>query len=111
MFDSEPEFKAMLEDTKPTYRTQSVDEASFCLFVNRDGMIVSSTNDHYPAGLEIELPRQMVTAAKGEMGTLSLDMDNQTYIVGYKMAEGYREYKNGDGYENDVLAMILTGIK
>lgn len=111
VFDSEPEFQAMLQDTKPSYNTSSVDKVSFCLFINRNGLIISSTHPDYAIGSKIELPPKMRQAKNGESGTLALEMSEQTYIVGYKLSEGYREYKNGDGYENEVFAMILSGIK
>lgn len=111
VFDSEPEFDAMLQDSRPTYRTKAVDDASFCVFSDRNGGVIASSSDDFAIGSMLELPTSLRQAKTGESGTLAMDLGDQTYIVGYKMSEGYREYKNQDGYENEVLSLVFTGIQ
>ncbi|MGE4500048.1 MAG: cache domain-containing protein [Hydrogenovibrio sp.] len=110
VFDSEPEFLAMLEDTKPKYINKTVDESTFCLFTTPDGEIIASTTDTYPVGTQITLPDKVKHSANGDSGSLRWDIGECKYIMGYKMSEGYREYKNGDGYTNNVLSLVFTGI-
>lgn len=110
VFDSEPEFHAMLMDTQPNYINKTIDESTFSLFTTPHGDIIASTTDTYPVGERIALPDKVKHSTNGDSGSLRWDIGECKYILGYKMSEGYREYKNGDGYTNDVLSLVFTGI-
>lgn len=110
VFDSEPEFKAMLEDTQPKYMNETLNETTFSLFVDRQGMVISSTSDKVKIGSEIPITRDVLAAKNGESDTIYWEWNDKPYLVGYKVSNGYREYKNGDGYDNDVIALMFTGI-
>lgn len=109
VFDSEPEFQAMLEDTKPTYVNKEVDASTFSLFTTEEGEIIASTSDQYQIGDVIDLPDKVKHCKNGDAGSMNWHIKDQRFILGYKMSEGYREYKNGDGYENNVLSLVFTG--
>lgn len=110
VFDSEPEFKAMLLDTQPKYINKEVDQATFCLFTTRQGFIISSTHENFPIGTTLNLPNKLSQASNADTGSIYWEYQGKPYIIGYKMSEGYREYKTSDGYQNDVLALVFTGI-
>lgn len=110
IFDSKPEFQAMLEDTSPKYINTVLDDSTFSLFTTPQGLVISTTSPHYPVGSQIELPKQISQCQKGESGSLHFHLKSEDYIVGYKMSDGYREFKNGDGYDNNVLALAFTHI-
>lgn len=110
VFDSAPEFKAMLEDTLPKYINQTLDEATFSVFTTPQGEIIASTNKGHQTGTAIDLPKSVQTCKNGDTGSYHTKLDGHNYLVGYKMSEGYREYKNGDGYQNDVLALVFTQV-
>lgn len=110
VFDSEPEFEAMLSDTRPSYSIEAMNQATICLFTTSDGQVISSTDPTIKIGSHLDLPNEIRHCQQGDKGSMVWQLNQQTYVVGYKMTEGYREYKNGDGYQNDVLAMVLSGI-
>lgn len=110
VFDSKPEFKAMLKETEPKYSNDAINKTTFSLFIDRNGSIISSTNEDILVGENLALPNEILTAENGENDTIDWVWNSTKYLIGYKVSEGYREYKNGDGYENDVIALVFTGL-
>ncbi|WP_028485928.1 cache domain-containing protein [Thiomicrorhabdus chilensis] len=110
VFDSEPEFAAMLEETQPKYINNLINDTTFSVFVDRSGLVISSTLPDLSVGTQFEVPAEVLEAESGQNDTVYWEWRSQPYLVGYRVSEGYREYKNGDGYENDVIALVLTGI-
>ena len=111
VFDSTPEFRAMLDDTEPKYMNAAISEATFSLFTDRNGLVIASTSEHFAIGSELKLPSQVRSAANGESGAIAWQMDQRNCILGYKVSQGYREYKVKDGYKNDVIAIVITAIQ
>jgi len=111
VFDSKPEFKAMLEETEPKYINPLLSDNTFSVFLNRSGDIISSTSPEVlPVGSKLSLPNEVLTAENGQNDTISWEWQGKPYLAGYKVSEGYREYKKDDGYDNDVIALVCTGI-
>jgi len=110
VFDSKPEFEAMLKETEPQYAHPYANETTFSLFVDRAGRVLSSTNPTFEIGQQLKLNEQILKAENGQNSTIDCQWEEQNYLIGYKVSTGYREYKNGDGYQNDVITMVLTGI-
>ncbi len=110
VFDSTPEFAAMLEETEPKYSNPAINETSFSLFTDREGYVISSTRAQIKVGELLALPDEILQADKGANQTTTWEWNGSTYLVGYKVSSGYREYKRGDGYENHVIALVFTGL-
>ena len=110
VFDSKPEFQAMLEETEPKYINPLLSDNTFSLFLDRSGHIISSTSTELPAESKLSLPNEVLTAGNGKNDTIYWEWRGKPYLAGYKVSGGYREYKNGDGYINDVIALVCTGI-
>jgi hypothetical protein len=110
VFDSEPQFKAMLKDSEPNYLVRLIQQQSFSLIVHPNGSVISSTNDELAPGLVIKLPKKLTDCNAGDSGELPWLFNNKKYIVGYAMTAGYREYKNTDGYTNPLLSLTFTPI-
>ncbi len=111
VFDSEPEFKAMLQETEPKYLNKEINEATHCLFTTPAGDIISSSSDKFTVGQKLALPSTLNGLQNGQSGAIEWQYEGKKCIVGYKLSEGYREYKVNDGYQNDVLAMVMTFIE
>jgi hypothetical protein len=47
---------------------------------------------------------------KGERDSTIVEMGLRSYALGLQVSEGYREYKQGDGYVNDVICMIFVPV-
>ncbi|MDX1796737.1 MAG: hypothetical protein R3219_08420, partial [Hydrogenovibrio sp.] len=110
VFDSKPEFEAMLQETEPKYLNPQINKTTFSFFVDRRGSILSSTNPELAIGQVLELPDEILDADNGQNDTIYWLWNGKPYLVGYKVSEGYREYKVTDGYENDVICLVMTGI-
>lgn len=103
VFDSEPEFSHILTDVIG----HSVAER-ISIFVNREGMIISVSNQSpWRIGDTIPLPSHIYEAACGEKGSGITRINNDEYIVGYAVSKGYREFKTSDEYQNDIIALVL----
>ncbi|GAB6070099.1 hypothetical protein JCM30760_11960 [Thiomicrorhabdus hydrogeniphila] len=110
VFDSKPEFVAMLKETEPKYLNDEINKTTFSAYINRDGKAISSTHPDVKTDSLLNIPTEVLSAPNGENDTIAWQWNNTTYLVGYKVSNGYREYKNGDGYSNDIIALVLTGI-
>ena len=110
VFDSEPEFIAMLNDTEPKYSLATIENATFSAFIDRSGKVISSTKNKLTTGQKIEIPQEVLQAENGTNTCFTFNFEGQRYLVGYKVSQGYREYKNSDGYTNDVISLVFTGI-
>ena len=110
VFDSEPQFKAMLEDALPRDNNGTAIAGAFGLFINRDKQIISSTTDSLKVGEFLEIESDILNLENGERTSIILDLNQKRYAVGAVMSQGYREYKTTGDYENDILALIFVPI-
>lgn len=104
VFDSGPEFKAMLQDNLPKR------QGSFAVFTDASGKIISTTDENHPIGSKMNLDQKFFSLSNGE-GISDIIVHRQKYyIVGATMSSGYREYKNSGDYKNDVIALVFIPI-
>ncbi|WP_045215063.1 cache domain-containing protein [Desulfonatronovibrio magnus] len=108
VFDSEPQFKSMLEDTLPRDKSGEVLANSFAIFCNRNKMIISSTSSQFSPGDIIPLDDFFFSMERGRQYSGSIELQGNTYAVGCQVSEGYREYKVKDGYVNDVVCLVFV---
>ncbi|MGE4318538.1 MAG: chemotaxis protein CheW [Deferribacterales bacterium] len=108
VFDSEPQFRAMLHDALPRNEKGEVDDGVFGVFTDRKGNVISSTDESIVTGSQMELDRDFFTMKNGEGTSRIVQYNGYYYAVGAHTSSGYREYKQGDGYSNDVIALIFT---
>ena len=109
VFDSTPQFKAMLEEALPRKENGSVVEGSFAVFAERDGRIIASTDSDLKPGERFDIGREFFELAQGAGCTNIVTFRGRYYAVGSAMSSGYREYKNdGDSYRNDVVSLVFS---
>jgi chemotaxis signal transduction protein len=109
VFDSAPQFMAMLNDALPRDEKSAVPAGCFAVFVDREHRIIASTLDELPPGTQLELEDTYFRIATGERKSGIAEFNGNYYAVGACMSNGYREYKGaGDAYRNDVIALIFT---
>jgi len=109
VFDSQVEFKAMLEESIPNFNTNK-DEKRFGVFTNRDGVIISSTNDELQIGESLNIDKKFFNLINGESHSEIIVYNGNYYSIGVKCSQGYREYKVSDSYSNDVFAIFFSYI-
>lgn len=110
VFDSEPEFSAMLQDTLPVYINESINKVTFSVFCSRQGHIIASTSEQFPVGSQLKLPSSLQGVEIGQAGTAAWKINDRNCVLGYSLSSGYREYKTQDGYVNDIFALSVTEI-
>ncbi|WP_153109843.1 chemotaxis protein CheW [Propionivibrio limicola] len=109
VFDSEPQFVAMLRDALPRNEAGEVTKGAFAAFVEGNGRIIATTDPERKPGDRLPLEASFFSLAKGEGRAGIVQLGNSCYAVGARMSSGYREYKGeGDAYVNDVLALIFV---
>ncbi|CAK0766800.1 Chemotaxis protein CheW [Gammaproteobacteria bacterium] len=109
VFDSTPQFKAMLEEALPRKENGSVIEGAFAVFAERDGRIIASTDGELKPGERFDIGREFFELVQGAGCTNIVIFRKRYYAVGSAMSAGYREYKNErDFYRNDVVCLVLS---
>lgn len=111
VFDSEPEFEAMLTDTLPKDEHGDVPEGCFAMFAERTGNIIARTEKApYQIGEQLNLDAHLFTTEQGDKHSEIYLHQGTQYILGVAASSGYREYKTTGDYENDILAFIFIPI-
>ena len=110
VFDSEPQFAAMLADALPRDENGSIQAGSQALFVDREKRIIATTTPDWHVGDVLPVEEGLLALAGGEQASSVIDLDGRRYLAGRALSQGYREYKRDGGYTNDVAAMILIEI-
>lgn len=105
VFDSAPQFAAMLRDALP----QDMPGA-FGLFVDQEGRVIASSSPDYRPGQVLELPPGLLAAAQRNGGESRLALlGGQVVALGARRSTGYREYKGEhDPYRNELTALICV---
>jgi len=100
VFDSEPQFVAMLGSALGNQ------PGTQALFVDRTGTVISSTDPTRPVGATLQINPNWLTLPNGSSASQILVHDGHYTIVGCAVSSGYREFKVSDGYRADVLAVV-----
>ncbi|MFZ6759500.1 chemotaxis protein CheW [Undibacterium sp. Ji50W] len=101
IFDSAPEFSAMLKSGMG-----SKDHSS-AFFINRQGVILSSTDASRPVGSRLEIDATLLALANGSSASRILVHDGHYAVMACTVSSGYREFKVSDGYREDILAVVF----
>lgn len=104
VFDAESEFRNMLLSSLPKTA------GAFAAFTDREGNVISSTTEALAPGSSLRPGAQMPARKSGASAAEIVVHDSQYMMVGHTASFGYREFKNSDGYRNDVVAMVFVPI-
>lgn len=108
VFDSEPQFAAMLHDALPRDESGQVQAGSFGVFADCAGCVIASTHAPHAPGERIAIDPDFLSLSQGAARTGIVQQDGIYYAVGARSASGYREYKGEqDAYRNEVIALIF----
>lgn len=108
VFDSEPQFKTILNDINPKDEFGKPIPEAFTLFVDGDLQVISSTNKEILTGSIFNIKPEL---CKLEPGQTAFDIaihKGNYYAVGACASSGYREFKGAqDNYKNHMTALIF----
>lgn len=108
VFDSEPQFEAMLAEVLPRNDQGQLLDGCFAVFVDRKKTIIAAANHpELRAGDILDLDERFFALKNGRRGSEVAQYDGINYVLGMAASQGYREYKIADGYSNDVLAFVF----
>lgn len=108
VFDSEPQFTEMLNDSLPKDESGYTVTGCFGMFCQRDGMIISATEGSpQQVGEVIEIDDTLLGLKNGEKDSRITNYQGKKYAIGVAVSKGYREYKTTGDYQNDVVAFIM----
>jgi len=110
VFDSEPEFYAMLADTLPRDANGDIQDNYFALFCDKEKTIISSTNKDFLIGDILNVDEAFFNIHSGSSYANILEYKGKYYSVGSSISKGYREYKINDNYSNDIIAIVFAEI-
>jgi len=103
VFDSGPQFAAMLKDALPRDGAGTVKHGAFALFADRDGRVIACSDDHFGPAIKLSIDAAFLGAEPGAGHSGVTVLGDTHYAVGAKASSGYREYKGpADCYRNDV---------
>jgi chemotaxis signal transduction protein len=109
VFDSGPQFAAMLNDALPRDGAGAVKHGAFALFAEPTGRIIACSNDRFRPGDVLTIDKTFLRVGTGAGYSGIAVLDNAYYAVGAKASSGYREFKGAsDGYRNDVIALVFA---
>jgi chemotaxis signal transduction protein len=78
--------------------------------VDRDGTVIASTDSRYPVGSRLPIAELPAGMANGKSGAAISIHDGDYAVLGHAVSCGYREFKNGDGYVDDIIAVVASRI-
>ena len=111
VFDSTPQFNAMLDESLPRDIDGNKISGIFALFTDKDKKIISSTNDNFQVDSYLNIDDKFFNLKNAQQKSQIIEMNNKYYAVAVKCSNGYREYKSRiDDYKNDVLCFVFIYI-
>lgn len=110
VFDSKPEFHAMLQDALPKDTQGHVLSGCHALFCNRKKRIIASSSDQFSIGDTLPLDTAFFQEPNGGGHSNIIEYHGHFYVTGSATGKGYREYKNSDGYHQDIVSVIMIDI-
>jgi len=108
VFDSEPEFKAMLMDSLPRDSRGDCPIGCFGVFADRNRVVISSTCEDIQPGDKLDVPAELFKQKNGQGTSKIIEYKGSYYAVGAHTSAGYREFKTCDSYVNDIIGLIFV---
>ena len=108
VFDSTPQFGAMLSDALPRETSGEIVAGSFAVFVDSAGCVVATSDPMREVGSSLDLPPEFFTPPDDGLSSL-IAFEGQVMAVGAQHSRGYREYKGvDDAYRNELAALVFV---
>ncbi|RXJ83824.1 chemotaxis protein CheW [Arcobacter cloacae] len=111
VFDSTPQFYAMLNETLPKDINGEKKEGVFAIFTDKNKQIIASSNDDFIVDSYLNIDDEFFKIKNAQNISKIIEFNGNYYAVAVKCSNGYREYKSRvDDYKNDVLCFVFICI-
>ena len=111
VFDSQIQFRNMIEEALPKNSDGSTKEGVFATIATKDMMVISSNYDKHKVGSYLDIDSSYFSLNPGESTSEIIVYEEKYYALGVKCSKGYREYKSKeDEYVNNVYALFFSYI-
>lgn len=108
VFDSAPQFSAMLLDILPKNEHGEVKADFSACFIDEKAVVLSSSNASlWPVGHYLDLSDELFRSAQQKPINQRVTLNNQPYWLAMASSKGYREYKVSDNYHNPVYCCVM----
>jgi chemotaxis signal transduction protein len=97
VFDSEPQFAAMLQASLPQR------PGTVAAFLRTDGTVISATGE-----LPVAPSKDMLALDAGGSWSGLVANDGRCYAAAATAGAGYREFKTSDGYDELIIALVIV---
>ncbi|MDQ7060338.1 MAG: cache domain-containing protein [Sulfurimonas sp.] len=104
VFDSEVEFREMLNDSFPSSKK------GFMVFIDKDKRIISTNHSSLKILDILDIDEKFVALKDAHSIYDYLTYDDKEYIVASVSSQGYREYKTKDNYVNATFCLTFIEI-
>lgn len=104
VFDSEPEFRAILQDSALQHYE------SFSLFCDQNQNVISSTHPKIQVQEKLSAGIPLRAFDEEKIFQDFIDFEERRYLLTVVPSHGYREYKRKDNYRNKVFALSFVAV-
>ncbi|MDQ7068950.1 MAG: hypothetical protein Q9M40_13850 [Sulfurimonas sp.] len=104
VFDSKPEFRAMLNDSFPS------NKEGFMVFIDKNKRVLSSSSEDIAILSTLDIDNKFVDSKQTQSVYEFLKFQDTDYVIASTISKGYREYKTDDNYQNDIFALAFLKI-
>lgn len=109
VFDAEPQFRSMLQDTLPRDAAGTPLDGAFGVFVGHDGRVIACSHAEPAVGSLIDASGELRAIARSGCGAQR--WNGRWYSVGAARSTGYREFKGEhDPYREEVTALVFEAL-
>jgi chemotaxis signal transduction protein len=108
IFDSTPQFSAMLNDALPRDERGIEMANSFALFIDRNANVLATSDPRFVIGQPCGLRLDLTDLEPGQSRSQIVSCDGHFFNIGVTLSSGYREYKIDDGYVPDVISVCAA---
>jgi chemotaxis signal transduction protein len=111
VFDSQVQFKAMIQESLPKQHDGSVQKGLICVVTTKEQVIIASNSDEYSTGSLFNIDKKFFELKNGESLSEIVEFNETYYALGAQCSKGYREFKSEkDDYINNVYNFVFSYI-
>jgi chemotaxis signal transduction protein len=111
VFDSQAQFKAMIDESLPKGPDKCIKEGLFAVLATSDHTVIASNSEAHRTGTFLQIDEKFFKLQAGESLSEIIEYEGKYYALGVQCSKGYREYKSEeDDYTNHVYAFVFSYI-